>query len=119
LAFFLKKSIVRPSAESFETGLIAIAAFQLSSASAFFPLVDELRVHRIFMTVNIISSLKYLFIAFKNKLTTIFRRRMTSLEAIVIATPCADNDEELSTKSPYYYTILSNKYVVNDDDDTH
>lgn len=43
-------------------------------------------------------------------------------QAIVFLTLPAldDNNEKLSQKiSPYYYTILSNKYVVNDDDDTH
>lgn len=66
---------------------------------------------------------EYLFIALKNKLRQSSTWRcVRSLRAMSMSIVNPLNvrwQKRTITKSPYYYTILSNKYVVNDDDDTH
>lgn len=89
-------------------GLIAIA-LQLaldSALSSKCKLVSPSDLASLSTTKKLL--IKYLFIVLNNKLMTILLSGIP--RALLLPSP--------KLSSPYYYTILSNKYVVNDDD-TH
>jgi hypothetical protein len=78
-----------------------------------FPPSSEL----LFFSVNSKFPLGYLFIALKTNYDNPHRDALNPFERC-LSTLDDVRRQKTITKSPYYYTILSNKYVVNDDD-TH